>query len=186
MKPCWTNRKLLASLAVDALDARRTRDLRAHVETCEGCRRYLAEISAVTQNLAAVEMEANIQPGESFHQELVGKLRAEGAPPVWGLGMARVRKSLLNWRIALPVAAAASCLAFLALEWPRTNPANPQAMLLNPPVSTQEPKPDLSPTFANYQMIANQSLEEFDELLSKQGNRNPFPARNYLASGYEE
>ncbi len=53
MKPCSNHRKLIAWLAVDALDDPQTRSLRAHLETCEGCRRYLAEISNVAQKLSA-------------------------------------------------------------------------------------------------------------------------------------
>ena len=53
MKPCAQNRKLIAWLASNALDARQTRQLQAHLETCEGCRRYLAEISNVTERLTA-------------------------------------------------------------------------------------------------------------------------------------
>jgi len=48
MKPCAQNRKLIVWLSLNVLDASQARQLRAHLETCEGCRRYLAEISNVT------------------------------------------------------------------------------------------------------------------------------------------
>jgi hypothetical protein len=32
---------------------------------------------------------------------------------------------------------------------------------------------DLQPTVFNYQMVANDSLDELDQLLTTQGNRNP-------------
>ena len=43
-------------------------------------------------------------------------------------------------------------------------------------------KRDLDPTISNYQMVANRSLEELDELLTRQGNRNPPPIQIYTAS----
>ena len=75
MKPCAQNRKLIAWLASNALDARQTRQLQAHLETCEGCRRYLAEISNVTERLAAAETNPDVQASESFHRKVAGKLR---------------------------------------------------------------------------------------------------------------
>src|ERR1039458_8624819 len=76
MKPCAQNRKHIAWLTLNALDARQKRQLRAHLETCEGCRRYLAEISNVTERLAQTETNPDIQASESFHQKLAGRLRA--------------------------------------------------------------------------------------------------------------
>jgi hypothetical protein len=40
MKPCAKNRKLIAWLALGALEARRAAALRAHLALCEGCRQY--------------------------------------------------------------------------------------------------------------------------------------------------
>src|SRR5205823_5908678 len=56
MKPCSNKRKLVALLAADALNANEERELRDHLETCEGCRTYLQEISNVTQKLGSVEI----------------------------------------------------------------------------------------------------------------------------------
>jgi hypothetical protein len=43
-------------------------------------------------------------------------------------------------------------------------------------------KSDLPPTIANYQRIATRSLDDFDELLTRQSERNPPPTPNYTAS----
>ena len=75
MKPCAQNQKLIVWLTLNTLDARQTRQLRTHLETCEGCRRYLAEISNVTERLAEQE-NLDIQASESFHRRVAGKLRA--------------------------------------------------------------------------------------------------------------
>src|SRR6266852_3236258 len=90
MKPCSNNRKLIAWLAVDALDDRQTRSLRAHLETCEGCRRYLAEISNVAQKLSAAAAPPDIHAAESFHQRVLGALRAEETASGWESLVARL------------------------------------------------------------------------------------------------
>jgi Putative zinc-finger len=65
----------MAWLALGELNARTAAALRAHIETCDGCRRYLAEISTVTERLAAAEMTPDIQASESFHRRLVTRLK---------------------------------------------------------------------------------------------------------------
>ena len=184
MKPCSRNRKQLAWLAVGALDAAKARDLRAHVQTCEACRRYLAELSTLTKNLAGMEVKSNVQTSESFHHRVVRRLRVKSSPFIWKTAMAQLSGRLPNWRIALP-ATAAVCLALLLLvKQPAIRSPKPPTTSIAP--SALAAKPDLPPTFANYQMVANQSLEKFDELLSKQGNRNLPASRTYAASRMEE
>ena len=182
MKPCSKNRQLIAGLALDALDDRQQRDLRAHLETCEACRSYLNDLSAVTTRLAATEVRTDIQTSESFHQNVLGALRGEQRRSRWGTFLAKFSESLMNWRVPLPVlGATAAVLAMLALLARRPDaPA---------PVSTGSQarlapgmKIDLEPTISNYQIVANQSLEKLDELLTIQGNRNPSPTRIYTAS----
>jgi hypothetical protein len=47
---------------------------------------------------------------------------------------------------------------------------------------TPKAQSDPDPTISNYQMVANRSLEKLDELLTRQGNRNPSPSPIYTAS----
>ena len=182
MKPCSTHRKLIAWLALDALDVQEARNLRAHLEACEGCRRYLEEISNVTARLIAAETEPDIQPSESFHQRVVGRLRAEESASFSGGVVGGLRATLLNWRVVLPViGATAVVIAAWSVFGPRPGvpspaPTGAQAVL------TPNVKQDLDPTISNYQMVANRSLEELDELLTRQGNRNPPPTPLYTAS----
>ena len=180
MKPCSKNRKLLAWLALDELDARRAGELRAHIQTCDGCRRYLEEISTVTERLAAAEVRPNIQASESFHQRLAGRL--EQPASLWECLIAQFAATRLNWRVALPtlgIAALVIATLSILVRQPAVSPPAPigvQAVL--PPA----PKGDLSPTIANYQQVANRSLDELDDLLTRQANRNPPPAPIYTAS----
>jgi anti-sigma factor RsiW len=182
MTPCSRNRKLLAWLALGELDARRAAALRAHIQTCDGCRRYLEELSTVTERLAAAEMTPDLQASESFHRRWVGRLRAEQPGSLWRILAAPPAAARLNWRVVLPVlGAAALVIAMLSIvvRQPGVSlpaPTSVQAVL--PPV----PRSDLPPTIANYQKVANRSLDALDDLLTRQGNRNPPPAPIYTAS----
>lgn len=182
MKPCLNNRKLIAWLAVDALDALEERRLRAHLETCEGCRRYLGEVSAVTEKLTAAEIRSDIQTSETFHQKVADALRAEETGSAWTTAVAQLQATLLNWRVALPVVGATVVVIaglFLYQRHPGVllpSPTRAQAVL------TPSVKSDLDPTISNYQMVANRSLEKLDELLTRQGHRNPSPTPIYTAS----
>src|SRR6185369_9646094 len=110
MKPCSKNRKPIAWLAVGALDARQERSLRAHIETCEGCRSYLEEISTITQKLAAPEIRTDIQTSESFHQKVVGVLRPKEPASAWPNWLVPLHGVQLNWRVAVPAIGAAALL----------------------------------------------------------------------------
>jgi len=196
MKSCSQNRKLIAWLAVDALDRQQERALRAHVETCAECRRYLDQVSHVTNRLSAVEIRSDIQSSESFHQRVVGGLPAQKSG-------SRGRGALLNsWdkmRVLFSVAEAGSrsvgSRVMGTLVWPvlgasalaiaawaiflqRPNVPLPHSMggqsrLIAPAES------DFEPTISNYQMVANRSLDKLDELLTRQANSNPSPVTIY-------
>jgi anti-sigma factor RsiW len=182
MKPCSKNRKLIAWLALDALEVRQARQLRAHLETCEGCRRYLEEISNVTDRLTAAEMAPDIQASESFHQRVAGKLRVEKPNSFGEIVTAYFCGTMSSWRVALPVSAAlvVAIVAFATLQ--KHPEASSQAQSQAHTVPASNWNTDLPPTIANYQMVANRSLEQLDELLTRQGNRNLPPAPIYTAS----
>jgi predicted anti-sigma-YlaC factor YlaD len=182
MKPCSKNRKLIAWLALDAVDVRQARQLRTHLDTCEGCRRYLEEISNVTERLTATEMTSDIQASESFHQKVAGKLRVEKPNSFGEIVAAYFCGAMSCWRVALPVSAAL-VVAVVAFATLRKRPdVSSQAQSPAQAVPAPNWNRDLSPTIANYQMVASRSLEQLDELLTSQGNRNLSPAQIYTAS----
>ena len=157
------------------------RQLRAHLETCEGCRRYLAEISDVKEKLTAAEMTPDIQASESFHQRVAGKLRGEKPNSFGEIVAAYFCGTMSSWRVALPLGAAlVAVVAFAALR------KHPEISSQAQPPAQAAPAPnwnsDLPPTIANYQMVANRSLEQLDDLLTRQGSRNLPPATIYTAS----
>ena len=185
MKPCSKNRKLIAWLAVDALDPRRARALREHLAICPSCRAYLQEISRVTETLARADASArgDVQASTAFHQKVLHAIRTEATDSGWETLRAWLRSTMLNWRVALPVAGA-GLLAIAALSFLRPEPvARPSA-----PTGAETRwavvghELDLPPTVSNYQLVANRSLEELDQLLTRQGRRNPSAAPVYTAS----
>ena len=175
MKPCAQNRKLIVWLASNALDARQTRQLQAHLETCEGCRRYLAEISSVTEKLVATESNPDVQASEVFHQKLAGKLRVAKPDSMGEILAAYLRGTLLNWRVALPSVAALVMIGVTVAIWRQSPVVSPSARAGIQTVSVSDADNDLAPTIANYQRVANQSLDKLDVLLTRQGNR-PLPS----------
>ena len=182
MKPCAKNQKLIVWLSLNALDARQTRQLRAHLETCEGCRRYLAEISNVTETLATEEATPDVQASESFHQKVAGKLRAAKPDSLGEILAAYFRGTLLNWRVALPAIAALVVVGVTVATW-RQRPdvsSSPRAGTQTASVSCADN--DLAPTIANYHRVANQSLDKLDALLTRQANRALPPMPIYTAS----
>jgi hypothetical protein len=77
-----------------------------------------------------------------------------------------------------PAALAIATLSILVRQ-PAVPPPAPISVQA---VSTPAPKSDLEPTVANYQRVANRSLDELDDLLTRQANRNPPPVPIYTAS----
>jgi predicted Fe-S protein YdhL (DUF1289 family) len=181
MKPCSKNRKLIAWLALDALDARNAAALHDHLALCEGCRRYWEEISNVTAGLASATADSKLEASESFHHRVAEKLRAVESSSVLENVAAWVRGLRLNWRVALP-AIAVLVMVLVAIVTPRHHPAHsmPGAPALQV-VAASGSGSDLAPTIANYQMIAGQSLEKLSELLTRQGNKSLPPAPVYTA-----
>jgi anti-sigma factor RsiW len=184
MKPCSNNRKQLAWLAANSLDEKEASELRAHVKTCAGCREYFAEMTNITRDLAAPKITPEIQTSESFHQRVVRSVLAEKSTPFGESVMAFLRATMLNWRMAVPAVAAIMVVA--AIGWHGSRLSHPDPAIVTQHVAQVAPprrtEDDLSPTFSNYRMAANRSLESFDELLARQSRRNLPSAPVYTAS----
>ena len=182
MRPCARNQKALAWLALGELDARTATALRAQLEGCDGCRRYFTEISGVTEKLASTEVPADIGVSESFHRRVVARLGAEESGSIRQALAAPFMALRLNWRVALPVSAAAAVAIVLLVtlvRQPTSSQPTPHMVEATPP---SDLKSDLPPTVANYQRIASRSLDDLDELLTLQSRRNPPAIPSYTAS----
>ena len=181
MKPCSKNRKLIAWLAVDALPASQAGDLRAHIQDCPGCRRYLDEISSVSKSLSTAELPPDIQASASFHGRIVRALVAEAARSPWQRLVAWLNPAWLNWRLAVPVVIGVVIVG-VALSVHQHAASGPPTQ----PIARAGPAPirssDLPPTLSNYQLAADRSPEALDELLAAQARRIPGSAPVYTAS----
>jgi hypothetical protein len=175
MKPCRKNRKQIVWLAMDALDAAKAAELRAHFQRCEGCRLYFAEIAHLKQTLAVTGCAPEIEASESLHRRIMSAFRANQTrtarepkfPGLWGLHT--------TWRTAVPaVCAVGIALVILAAAvWRHNNyPLAPTQTYL---IRTPKVNTDILPTIANYRAVANQSLDELDELIAQQAKK-PVPA----------
>ena len=174
MKPCPANQQRIVWLTLNALDARQTRQLRAHLETCAGCRHYLAEISNVANNLSAAAAPPEVQATEHFHQNLARKLRATPPESFGEILTAYLRLLHWNWRVTVPTAASLLLASALLATWP-----HPALIISQPsprPQAAADSSADLTPTMANYERAADQSLEKLDALLTRQ-NRRTLPTQ---------
>ncbi len=182
MKPCARNRKRIAWLALGALEAPEAEQLRAHLHTCARCRSCFEELTKVTAAIRNAEPDASLTVPPSFHRRVATALRAEASRPFRAVLAESLRRLVLDPRVALPVAGAlvATLVAVSALR-------------LGPPVDRPAPSPvqapaalhltsDLAPTLANYQSVANRSLDQLDELLTRQGSKGLARAPVFTAS----
>jgi len=141
----------------------------------------------MTRALKQAQMGTETEPSESFHRSLARAIRAEEPRSLWEGLAAPFRATPLKWRAALPalgaMAVAIVVLSVLASRFgtgsgPSPAPSSARA------VSAPGLNSDLSPTLANYRLVANQSLEALDELLTRQANRPRSPAPIYTASTF--
>ncbi len=181
MKPCSRNKKLIAWLAVEALDASQAAALRDHLAHCDGCRRYWEEISSLTARLSAPSTEPALTVTPAFHRQVTKRLRARSAA-VEGWGPSRsvsTSPSLLNWRLVLPaMAALLIALALIPPAWHHSPPAPPPSPLL-------QAATDPAPTILGYTLAVLGAPEDLPNLLNKQGNKRLPPAPLYTASGIQ-
>jgi anti-sigma factor RsiW len=182
MKPCLQNRKQITWLALGELDVAAEKTLRQHLAGCDGCRRYFEEISGVTKKLAAAEPDSSIQAPDFFHLRLTEKLRAAESGSVWENAVAWLARMTPGWRLALPGMAVLLLAVFVVVtrRQPSTDAVTPPSAVQV--VTTLNSESDLAPTMGNYQMIAGQSLDKLDEVLTKEGNASLSPAPVYTAS----
>jgi anti-sigma factor RsiW len=171
MKPCDRNRKLIAWLAIHALDARQARRLRVHLETCDGCRRYLAEISQVTEKLANAETSGDALASERFHRQVAQKLQTAKANLFRETLAGYWIRMNFGWRVALPVAATAVLIGAILAAWPRSGRVVPRSVAPQAALTLGAIR-NLAPTLANYEQATDQSLDKLDALLTQQSKRS--------------
>ena len=171
MKPCVNQPKQIAALALGLLEPRPARELRAHLETCAGCRGHLAELLRVTEQLAAAGPTVEVPASEKFHRQVLARIEARPSGYDWRIILEMFRAVPLSWRVALPMVAGVLILIMREIE-----PAPKSDVPVEPPAPGSIPvtaaaadsEADLAPTVANYQRVAEESPDKLDALLARQ------------------
>jgi anti-sigma factor RsiW len=182
MKPCRRYQKLIAWLVLDELDPRQKASVQSHLDECGACRGYFEEMTQLTGALKPKAHLPSIEASQGFHQRLVCNLRKTDSQSKFSDLLLECFRSRWSWRVALP-AAGAVVLGVLVLFAP-SHPANDSVRM--PPTrevaAAQPVKSDFDPTISNYKMVADQSFERLDQLLTEQGRKNLTPTAIYTAS----
>jgi len=179
MKPCSKYQKQIAWLAMGALDDREATAVREHISCCQGCRRYSEEMSTVTNGLTSVTPNSELEASESFHRRVARRLESVESISVLEKVADKIRGMMMNWRVGVPVCAAMGMAIFsLILVRDNSQPFRPTVAV----VSQSNPENDFTPTIANYQVIAGQSLEKLSAMLAREGAKRLPPAPVYTAS----
>ncbi len=172
MKPCRKYERQIVWLAAAALDDGEARRLTAHLETCPGCRTYLAEVSRVTERLTAGMANSEIQTSDRFQRELAARLQLAPRRSFGEILVDCFRAAPLNWRVALPLTAALALAVVTFVHWWQPAKVTVPPRVQVQAASSSPADADLAPTIGNYQMVASQSLDKLDDLLTRQGRRN--------------
>jgi anti-sigma factor RsiW len=181
MKVCVRNRKRIAWLAAGVLDPEESRELLAHLESCEGCRGYFRGISGVVNQVKAGAATPEVEATEDFYKHWTARVKAAPRRSSW-LGVCEQFRGLrLGWRLAVPALGAAALVLLLAVVFVQRPVVSPPVVRVQPAVPHID-SGELAPSFSNYKLVANQSLEKFDELLTRQAQRNPAGGQIYRAS----
>ena len=182
MKPCAKNHQRLGWLAINALEPRQTEELRAHLETCPGCRHYFQEMMGLTGKLTATGLP-EIEASEAFHRTLVRRIEAEGGPGAWEALGTFMRLGGLKWHVIAPVTAgviAVLVAVLIALAPQRRQPS--VARVVEPVAATTKAATEVSPTLGNYRMLVNRSFDALDQELTREEEARPAGAPVYTMS----
>lgn len=180
MKPCSGNRKSIALLAANALDAPAAGKLRQHIATCPGCQEYFGEISGVASRVSRTHEASEIEASERFHRRLAGRIReTEKKPPA---DQAATYLELMKWRLLIPFGAICLVFGIVVGRFYHPNRIHTTPSGVTPASAAAADAGDISPTLANYQNAANRSFDQLDALLSRQAGEGLPPAPIYHAS----
>jgi hypothetical protein len=172
MTACKKRQRNIVWLSMDALDEVQAKELKAHLQTCLNCRRYLAELAA--RKLACMDPGPEVQAAPQFRPTFSSALKADAAPgyvrasqkPNYSLSSRRPLLLQTVFAVAIAVLIVTAMLRHTASVKPSSMRATS--------IETSEGNDVVLPTFANYRAVANQSLDQFDSLITRQ-SRKPIP-----------
>jgi hypothetical protein len=176
MKPCRKNRKPIVWLVMEALEEPAATALSVHLETCEGCRGYRDEILSVTQQVRSIETLAQPSLDYAYRKSPVQRPAARRSS-----SFTLIRDGLrtsAGRRFAVPLFCAFAIIVFLVAVYVR-HPADSHSFAQLQVTKLPNPPTDLSPSIANYHTIANESLDQFDDLLTRQAKHASPPPKPF-------
>jgi len=170
MKPCTKKKPLLVWLALGELNAEDACQLKLHLDLCPACQEYFKEVALLCrQHQDGAEMLPPAQVSESFHGALRARIEAAQARPAILKGLEAFLRQLAG--LTLPQTAAASLGLVVASVWLWISLQTPKPQRqAQAQASIQHAATALPPTLATYRMIANTSLDAFDDLLVRQAD----------------
>ena len=182
MNACKDRQRLILEFALGTLPPAEAQALQAHLESCAGCREYLAEVSRLGARLRGSAQRSDIEATEAFHQRVMRAVRNAEARPKWEVIAGVLRVGPMNWRWAASglggLAVLVAVVLLLFLRPSETQHASTPASGRH----NQESAKELPPSVANYRIAANRSLEQLDELLTQQANKRGTSRQTFTAS----
>lgn len=169
MNACDGYKMDLSLLATGGLHEKEALRVRAHMESCPGCKGYFGQISSLAAELksaGALVPEVEVPP--RFHGELMRRINSEVPPGLLADLFAILRQRLLRWRFATPalVTFVLMALLFWVARGNRTAPSSRRI----PAISTAA---QLAPTFGAYHNLAENSWDALDRELTREAADAP-------------
>ena len=139
-------------------------------------------MSALAGRFDAFKATSEIAATERFHRGLVRRIEAEARPGVWARVIERVRPRALNWRVALPIAGVMAVMSGWLITSSHRQAGQPVAQVVEPMAAAKKPVNEVTPTFGNYRMLANRSLDALDQELTREAQASLAGASTYTAA----
>ena len=165
MKVCPEYRELILQQALGALAADATHRLRAHLESCAGCREFAARATSLcdTVTKTAAQLPAPAPP-PAFHARLAQRIHADAEQRQ----LARSSR-VAEWFTLPRIGFAAACGVVLMGAVMLVNRGQrPDPAITSAPSTLTD---DAPPTLLAYQRAFNESFEQFDALTLRDDNR---------------
>src|SRR3954462_7323983 len=167
MKPCPSNKRLIAWICAGALGDQQRSALEKHLESCPGCRAYHLQMSRLTGRIGKQSALPLSKIPEGFHKRMLQKI-AESRVPRAGLLEAMKhcwRDGRRETVIGVSLGLTSLIFTFVLLQHEAIRPGPALTVRIEPPAATSKGYP---PTLASYRAAAESSSEALDELLARE------------------
>src|SRR3954469_24909852 len=171
MKPCPSNKRLIAWICAGALNDHRRSGLEKHLQSCPGCRAYHLQMSNLTVRIEEQSALPQSKLPEGFHERIVRKIADSRAPRAGLLGAIEHcwrdgrRETVIGVSLGLTIL----IFTFVVLQHQAVRSRPGLIVRIEPPAAKERP-----PTLASYRAAAESSSEALDELLARENKTFSF------------